>query len=179
MRRTIHKVIGVWDFDKEEKWLNEMAAKGLGLISVGFCRYEFEDCRPGEYHICMQLLDHGPSHPESQKYMEFLETTGVEQVGSWLRWVYFRKPAAEGEFTLFSDHASRIKHLTQIINLIGVISVANLIIGVYNVALAAVLDSLVNYMGLLNLAIGLLGTVGISRLVKKRRNIKAESQLFE
>ncbi len=27
----------VWDFDKEEKWLNEMAAKGLALTSVGFC----------------------------------------------------------------------------------------------------------------------------------------------
>jgi hypothetical protein len=31
----------VWDFDKEEKWLNEMAAKGLSLVSVGFYKYEF------------------------------------------------------------------------------------------------------------------------------------------
>lgn len=179
MRRTIHKVIFVWDFDKEEKWLNEMAAKGLALVSVGFCRYEFEDCQPGEYHICMQLLDNLPSHPESQKYMEFLESTGVEQVGSWFRWVYFRKPAAEGEFALFSDHASRIKHLTQIINLIGVISAANLIVGVNNLWIAAALDSPVNYMGLLNLAIGVLGIAGIGRLIKKRRKIKEDSRLFE
>ncbi len=37
MRRIIHKMFLVWDFDKEEKWLNEMAAKGLVLTSVGFC----------------------------------------------------------------------------------------------------------------------------------------------
>lgn len=50
MRKIIHKAIFAWNFDKEEKWLNEMAAKGLCLISVGFCKYEFEDCEPGEFH---------------------------------------------------------------------------------------------------------------------------------
>ncbi len=38
MRKVIHKGFFVWNFDKEERWLNEMAAKGLALISVGFCR---------------------------------------------------------------------------------------------------------------------------------------------
>lgn len=42
MRQTIRKLFWVWDFDKEEKWLNEMAAKGLSLVAVGFCKYEFE-----------------------------------------------------------------------------------------------------------------------------------------
>lgn len=179
MRKTIHKVIFVWDFDKEEKWLNEMAAKGLCLVSVGFCRYEFEDCQPGEYHICMQLLDKVPNHPESQKYMEFLETTGVEHVGSWFRWVYFRKPSAEGSFSLFSDRDSRLKHLTQIINLIAVVTIANLIIGVYNLWIAAALASPVNYLGLINLGIGIWGTIGVSKLMKKRQKMKEESRLFE
>lgn len=40
MRKVIRKVFMVWDFDKEEAWLNEMAAKGLSLVSVGWCRYE-------------------------------------------------------------------------------------------------------------------------------------------
>ena len=48
MRQTIHKLFWVWDFDKEEKWLNEMAAKGLSLVSVGFCKYEFSDRVPGD-----------------------------------------------------------------------------------------------------------------------------------
>lgn len=80
MRRIIHKVIFAWNFDKEEVWLNEMAAKGLCLVSVGFCKYEFEDCQPGEYQICMQMLESMPWHPESQKYIEFLEETRAEHV---------------------------------------------------------------------------------------------------
>ena len=35
MRQTIHKWF--WDFEKEEKRLNEMAAKGLSLVSVCIC----------------------------------------------------------------------------------------------------------------------------------------------
>ena len=125
MRQTIHKIFLVWDFDKEEKWLNEMAAKGLSLVSVGFCKYEFEDSLPGEYKICLQLLDKMPRHPESKKYIDFLETTGAEQVGSFTRWVYFRKKATEGDFELFSDNDSRLKYLSSVISFVSLITVEN------------------------------------------------------
>ena len=36
---------------KEEAWLNEMAAKGLTLVSVRFLAYEFENTLPGEYQV--------------------------------------------------------------------------------------------------------------------------------
>ena len=121
MRQTIHKCFFVWDFDKEEQWLNEMAAKGLALVSVGFCKYEFEDCVPGEYRVCLQLLDKLPRHPEMQKYIEFMEETGAEHVGSFTRWIYFRKKAAEGSFEVFSDNASRVKYLTNITSFVSLI----------------------------------------------------------
>ena len=101
MRTTIHKAIWIWNFDKEEKWLNEMAAKGFCLVSVGLFRYEFEDCEPGEYQICMQMLENHPNHPESRKYMEFLEETNVEHVGSVLRWAYFRKRQSTENLNFF------------------------------------------------------------------------------
>ncbi len=41
MKHIIHKWFWAWDFDKEEKWLNEMSAKGLNLTGVSFCRYVF------------------------------------------------------------------------------------------------------------------------------------------
>ena len=90
MRTVIRKLFWVWDFEKEEQWLNEMAAKGLALVGVGFCRYEFEDCTPGEYSFRLELLDNRPEHPESRKYISFVEETGAEQVGSYHNWVYFR-----------------------------------------------------------------------------------------
>lgn len=179
MRTIIHKCFFVWNFDAEEKWLNEMAAKGLCLVSVGFCKYEFKDCVPGEYRICLQLLDKMPKHPESQKYIEFMEETGAEHVGSFTRWVYFRKKASEGSFELFSDHASRFKYLTGIVSFIALIVGLNLYIGLYNLFLVFFLDSPFNYIGLLNLAIALFGIPGTIKLWRKRSRMKQEAQLFE
>ena len=179
MRQTIHKCFFVWDFDKEEQWLNEMAAKGLALVSVGFCKYEFEDCVPGEYRVCLQLLDKLPRHPEMQKYIEFMEETGAEHVGSFTRWIYFRKKAAEGSFEVFSDNASRVKYLTSIASFVSLIIGLNLFIGLYNLLLVFFFDSTFNYIGLLNLAIGIWGTFGTLKLWKKRNRMKQESQLFE
>ena len=179
MRTTIRKLFFIWNFDKEEKWLNEMAAKGLALVSVGFCKYEFEDCIPGEYRICLQLLDKLPSHPESRKYIEFMEETGAEHAGSFTRWVYFRKKTSEGDFQLFSDNASKAKHLTTILSFIALVVGLNLYIGLYNLFLVCFLDSPFNYIGLLNLAIGVIGLPGVIKLWKKRNRIKKESQLFE
>ena len=179
MRRIMKKLFFVWDFDKEEKWLNEMAAKGLCLVSTGFCKYEFEDCIPGEYRICLQLLEKSPRNPEMQKYIEFLEDTGVEHVGSFTRWVYFRKKASEGDFTLFSDNTSRVKYLSSILSFIALIVGLNLYIGLYNIFVVFFLHSPFNYIGLLNLAIALFGLPGTIKLWKKRNRMKRESQLFE
>ena len=179
MRRIVHKLIFVWDFDKEEQWLNEMAAKGLCLVGVGFCRYEFEDCEPGEYNICMQLLEKSVKDPESQKYIEFLESTGAEHIGTFTRWVYFRKKAELGPFELFSDNANRLKHLKSIISLIGIVSAMNLLIGAQNILMAFFIHSYGNLIGILNLALGIWGTWGTFRLIKKRDRLKKEELLFE
>lgn len=182
MRHVVRKLFWVWNYDKEEKWLNEMAAKGLCLISVGFGKFEFEDCDPGEYRICLQMLEKRPRHIESRRYIEFVESTGAEHVGTFARWIYFRKKATDGDFAMFSDYDSRIKHLNRIITFVGLVSLANLLIGTGNVihALASSYPiSDLNYSGLLNIAIGILGSFGTWRLLKKRNKLKAESQLFE
>lgn len=156
-----------------------MAAKGLCLISVGFCRYEFEDCLPGEYKICLQLLERHPRNPEMQKYIEFMEQTGAEHVGSYTRWIYFRRKADLGEFQLFSDNASRIKYLTNMLSFITLIVGLNLLIGLQNIVIAFLADLPSNYIGFINLAIGLFGLPGTVKLWKKRNRMKKESQLFE
>lgn len=179
MRKIIRKAFFIWDFDKEEQWLNEMAAKGLCLVSVGFFKYEFEDCLPGEYKICLQLLEKMTRNPESQKYLEFMEQTGAEHVGSFTRWVYFRKRAAEGSFELFSDNASRVKYLSGIFSLVALIVGLNLLIGLQNILLAVLLKYTFNYLGIINLVIGILGSWGTWKLWKKRKRIKSDGQLFE
>lgn len=71
MRTVIHKWFWAWDFDKEEKWLNEMAAKGLALNSVGFCKYGFDECLPGEYNVRLELLDNMPGTPKAGSIFAF------------------------------------------------------------------------------------------------------------
>ena len=179
MRKTIRKWFWVWDFDKEEQWLNEMAAKGLALVGVGFCRYDFEDCMPGEYQVRLELLENQLGHAESQQYIRFLEETGVEQVGNYFRWVYFRKKTTDGAFDLYSDLESRIKHLKRIIALILPISLANLCIGFSNVGNAMATGIWIAKVGYVNLTIGALGCMGAWKLQKKRKRLEEEAQIFE
>lgn len=38
-RKTIHRVFWEWDFEKEERWLNEMAMNGWALEKAYFATY--------------------------------------------------------------------------------------------------------------------------------------------
>lgn len=179
MRKIVHKWFWGWDFDKEEKWLNEMAAKGLALVSVSFCKYEFEHCLPGEYAVRMELLDHFPGHPESEQYIAFIEESGAEQAGSFSRWVYFRKNRAEGEFELFSDNDSRIRHLKSILYLLGLIFGLNLYIFLYNLFIFSLYNNPISLIAIVNLIIALLCALGFWRLYKKKKYLEKEKVIYE
>lgn len=178
MRQVFRKWFWVWDFDKEEIWLNEMAAKGLQLSSVGYCRYEFEPCQPGEYTIRLELLNHPPGHAESKQYIAFLEETHAEYIGFVLSWVYFRKKTIDGAFDLFSDNSSRIKHLDRILLLIAILGGYNLFVGLHNLSLFY--SSNINHiLGFFNLALACFLGNGFRKINRKKRNLKKEQQLFE
>ena len=180
MRRTIHKLFWVWEFDKEENWLNSMSAKGLQLCSVGFCKYTFDEGIPGEYVYRMEMLNHWPSHAESVQYIRFLEDTGVEHVDSLLRWVYFRKKADETGFDLYSDIDSRIRHINRILFMAGCLSGVNLFNGMNQAFMWSFQDSSASLTIMcLCLAVGLLLGYGFLRLFFKRRWLKREKILHE
>ncbi len=122
MKHTVRKLLFAWQFEEEEKWLNEMSAKGFQLVSVGLGKYVFEDKSHMTYQYGIELLDHWPTHPESINYIKFLEETGTEHVASFMRWIYIRKEITDDSFELFSDLDSRIKHLKKIRNLFFYVS---------------------------------------------------------
>ncbi len=179
MRKTVHKWFWVWDFDEEEKWLNEMAAKGLALVGVGWCRYEFEDCLPGEYAVCLEFFENRCNTVENTKYIEFLEETGIEHVGKLLRWHYFRKKTQEKNFRLYSDNVSRVKHLTMIIRFIAVLTGVNLYMGIYDIFVYFMFHNSILLLGVVNLLCGTLCGYGIVRLIQKRKRLETEQQIFE
>lgn len=176
MRKIIYRTFWAWNFDKEEAWLNDMAAKGLSLVSIGFCCYVFEETTPGKYNIRLELLENLPTHPESQQYINFIEETGAEYLGSLIRWVYFRKQTNHGSFSLYSDYASRIKYLNRVLALIGAISIPPIGIGLINIATGTKPNFI---MGISLLCLGLFLVYGFLQVYHKKRALRQQQHLFE
>ena len=125
-RKIIHKVFFIWDFEKEEQWLNTMAMAGWVLDKVGFCRYVFVPCQPGEYTIRLAM------HERDEAYTSFIQDTGAEYIDRILGWHFYRCKTELGSFNIFSDMDSKIKHLNRIGTALSIIGTANLVIGLVN-----------------------------------------------
>ena len=62
-----------------------------------------------------------------------MEENNVEHVASYMRWVYFRKKASGGDFDIYSDIDSKIKHYQRINRFWAVLTIFELIIGLSNI----------------------------------------------
>lgn len=126
-QKIIRKWFWVWEFEKEEQWLNQMAQIGWVLEKTSFATYCFRRCEPDTYTIRLEF------HPYDESYIQFMTETNAEYIGRMgCQWLYFRKKSEYGEFDIFSDLDSRIKHLNKISRVLSIIAVANLIIGLAN-----------------------------------------------
>ena len=166
MKTIIHKWFWAWDFDKEEQWLNEMSSKGLALTSVGYCRYEFVPCEPGEYTVRLEMRNH------DEAYLSFMAETGAEYVGRVTKWIYFRKKTELGAFELFSDLESRIAYLNQMCNTLRGVGLANLVIGVGN-------SFGPSHIGWLNLLVATLCMYALGRIEGKKEALEKDRLLME
>lgn len=180
-----HKVYRLFiNFEKEEMWLNEMAAKGFNLIDYRFGRYLFEEGTPGEYIYRIELLSELASHPQSKAYLHFIEELGVECVCTYIGWVYLRKRASEGPFDLYTDYDSRINHYKRVAWLVGTLGLANLVIAVSNILITILNNSaprhLSNmYFSSINAAVVVFFTPMFISYLRKIRKMKKEKQLHE
>ena len=166
-RKIIKKWIWVWDFDKEERWLNTMAQQGWVLDKVGFCRYEFIPCEPGEYNVRLEMREH------DEAYLGFMAETGAEYVGRVVKWIYFRKKTEDGPFDIFSDVESRIAHLDRICQTLKIVGIATLVIGLAN-SLNPVID-----FGWVNLLCATLLMYALGRIEGKKEALEQDRLLME
>lgn len=180
MRTTIRKWFWAWEFDKEEQWLNHMADQGKALVSVRYVTFEFEDAQPGEYTIRLEMMEHAPDNAEGRQYISFVEETGAEYLGKVMKWVYFRKKAADGPFELHSDNATRTKHLGGIIRLLKPLMAVNVVCGLYNLCIGIAWGSPVNVVCAgFSAAVAVLLVKGLAKLNEKKQQLEKDSQLFE
>lgn len=179
MRKTMHKWFWSWEHEKEEQWLNTMAAKGWALVSVGFATYEFEECQPGEYNFRIELLEHSPNSFEGKEYISFIEETGATQVGQFVNWIYFRKKTVDGPFDLFSDFESKIKHFKRIFTMMFPVGLINLYIGLQNIMMYFKNGFSGSLIGIVNLLCSGLLLFGCFKVKQKMDQLKKEKQIFE
>lgn len=166
-RMTVRKWVWVWDFDKEERWLNTMAQQGWVLDRVGYCRYEFVRCEPGEYIVRLEMRAH------DEGYLSFMADTGAEYVGRMAKWIYFRRKAEYGPFDIFSDLDSRLAHLKKISRMLRLLGFANLLMGIANS-----LDPVVG-MGWVYLVCATLLMYGLGRIEGKEESLEQDRLLME
>ena len=165
-RKTIREWFWVWEFEKEEDWLNEMALSGWVLDSVGICSYTFVRAEPGEYSVRLEM------HPYDEAYLSFMRETGAEYIGRMMAWIYFRKKTADGPFDLFSDIDSRISHLDRIGKMLSVVGGMNLVIGLIN-------SWNPSRIGWVNLVCATLLMYSLGRIHGKKEALKRERLLHE
>lgn len=169
MRETkkIWKIFFVWEFEKEEAWLNQMAMSGWTLCAVGFCNYTFVRSEPGEYTIRVEMRG------SDADYREFMAESGIEYVGRFLQWHYYRRRSELGAFDLYSDIDSRIAQLNRIGKMLWLICLANLIIGLTNTF------NLSSNLGWINLLCATLLCYALGRIHGKKEALEKERLLHE
>lgn len=165
-RKTVRRWFWVYEFEKEEEWLCSMAMEGWVLDKVGFCRYEFVRCEPGEYTVRLEM------HDPDKDYLSFMDEIGAEYIGRMASWIYFRRKAELGEFDLFSDVDSKIEHLEKIGKLLSIVGAANIVIGLANTF------NVIN-IGFINLLLGCVLMYCLGRIHGKTEDLKRERTLHE
>lgn len=180
--KKVYKLIFPWNYEKEEKWLNQMSDQGYCLRAVKWFRYEFDECEPGRYYYRQDFQTF--SMPDDKKgsqqdYVNFMEGTGAKLVCNYSNWLYVKKRKSEGEFQIYSDHSSRIQYINRLLFALGFIGGLNLLLGLSPIFTSLYRPVLLPWILYLNVGVGLLLLYGCYKLYKEKKRLKKEQILFE
>ncbi|MEY9976828.1 DUF2812 domain-containing protein [Lysinibacillus sp. RC79] len=163
-----------------EKWVNDMASQGWHLKKFTWIRFTFERGDPSSYIYRYDELERfGASYED--EYLEFLKSSGIEQVDRSGNFVFFRKPANDGPFELYSDKKNKISKLSQKISLLISLILLNLIIGVIGLSgifSAQAIDWIKLSMNITNILVVVLFSIPLLKLVRVRNKLKKDLYLF-
>ena len=179
--KTMHKLLFIWDWDEEERWLNEMSAQGWHFVKYSFpFRYTFEQGEPGAYQYQLQAMEHGFGTKETQDYLAFLRDMNIELADSYLFWAYLRKPNDGQPFELFSDVESKMKHMRRF-SLIP--SLCTIMLALNLIFFAPTLWTYGGFWGialvLLEVVLVLLMVYGATRMLVKYSELEKQKRLHE
>ena len=113
MNEEIRKKYRVWDFDEEEKWVNQMAQKGQGLTKAEGSTYWFSPEEPGAYRYRLLFLKKNASSDRGMYEIALEEENGWELVGSRGKRAWLKRPASDIGIDLLSDVGNKRRLLKR------------------------------------------------------------------
>lgn len=133
----VYRLFTAGEYDKREQWLNEMCKKGYALKNFNFIKYEFDQCEPGQYYYCVELIENLICNPKHDDYINFLrDEWSVDYVASSNNWVVFKRDMKRGKFSLFSNKSTKISYFKRILSFRIFITFLLLFIGILNIILS-------------------------------------------
>lgn len=163
------------DYEKEEKWVNEMAKEGWHLTDFNIGYYKFEKGAPGQYIYRNEMVNSLGAKGQVKDYLEFLQQSGVELVKTRGMWAYFRKATADGPFELYSDTSSKLAYMKRIFLWFFFFFLLNFYFTISNIGEESVFRVI---LGSLNLLAAILLFIPIVKVGKKIGQLKKNLDLF-
>ena len=192
MRRVIHKLFWIWQLEKEQAWVNEMASHGYSLEHAGRLTFEFEETEPDKYIYKELFLKGWGESAENIKYFKFLEEMGIKVVcyinypGTC--WVYTRalKEDYPNGIELYSDIDSKINYQKVMAGYMIFVIAATLLASVLNLSIVINYLAQYNMFMWLNFACAMLtfalfigGTIAEIKALVNIGKLKKERKLHE
>jgi hypothetical protein len=111
------KIVINWfvDFDKEQKWINEMCKKGWAFRHTNGVVYRFKRCEPEEF-IYQIDFDEQKSKQSVGDYVTFRSSCGDKFVHQWKQKIYWKRETAAGPFEVESNVAAQLRHTRKAFN---------------------------------------------------------------
>lgn len=195
MSKIIKKSFNVYDFDKFENWLNQMADEGFTLSSVEHCgfpvfnnkkaKFHFAKTEDEKYTFRVLLLNEHHKFYDAHKQTSFVTGTGAEFVCYYNYYAIFKQKSELGEFNLYSDKTAKINYLSKLLKTFIFLSILCLVLGVFTILnflippvhSAVALD--IAFFTLFYLFFEVYNIIGIVKTSKKLKKLKQEALLFE
>ncbi len=115
MNKKQFKYFTIMEYEKEEKYLQDMHCSGWKFVNVtGIGTYRFQKCEPED--VIYQLDYNQEGLKNKDEYIRMFNDCGWEYIQDFAGYSYFRKPVSEmnGEEAIFCDDESRFAMMQRV-----------------------------------------------------------------
>ena len=118
-KKRIFRLFFAWQDEKEQAWLEQMAAHGWILDEVGFIQYTFRKEQPQAIRYRLDYQD--VKQDELQEYLLLFADAGWEYIGRLNNWFYFAAQESTA-VEIYTDAHSKVAKYKRVMRTLLVAS---------------------------------------------------------